>query len=189
MEIERVRDESSSEEQMWYALRVRSNFERLTATHLENRGYAPFLPVYRSRRAWSDRLKEIDLPLLPGYVFCQLDIHKRLPVLSTPGVVSIVGAGKRPIPVETEEIAALRAISSSDRPAEPWPFLRSGQQVRIVRGPFEGTEGILIQTRKCYRIVVSVTLLQRSVSVEIDRDWVVPVKSALLGFAQVAGRA
>ena len=189
MEIERVSYESSSEEQMWYALRVRSNFERLTATHLENRGYAPFLPLYRSKRNWSDRLKEIDLPLLPGYVFCQLDIHKRLPVLSTPGVVSIVGAGKRPIPVEGEEIAALRAISSSDRPAEPWPYLRSGQHVRIVRGPFEGTEGILVQTRKAYRIVVSVTLLERSVSVEIDRDWVIPVRATPFGLAQAARQA
>src|SRR5689334_1471069 len=125
MEIDRFRTGIPSEDQMWYALRVRSNFERLTATHLENRGYSPFLPLYRSKRAWSDRLKEIDLPLLPGYVFCQFDIHNRLPVLSTPGVVSIVGAGKRPIPVETEEIAALQAITSSDCPAEPWPYLRT----------------------------------------------------------------
>jgi len=187
MEIEKASGEDSIEEQLWYALRVRSNFERLTATHLEHRGYAPFLPLYRSRRAWSDRLKEIDLPLLPGYVFCQIDVQNRLPILSTPGVVSIVGAGKRPIPVETEEIAALRAISNSDRPAEPWPYLRSGQAVRIVRGPFEGTEGILIQTRKAYRIVVSVTLLQRSISVEIDRDWVVPAKSTAYGLARVQG--
>ncbi len=188
MELEGTYNKSSGEEQMCYALRVRSNFERLTATHLENRGYTPFLPLYRSRRTWSDRLKEIDLPLFPGYVFCQFDISKRLPVLLTPGVVSIVGAGRQPIPVESEEIAALRAISSSNCPAAPWPYLRSGRQVRIVRGPFVGTEGILIKILKAYRIVVSVTLLQRSVSVEIDRDWVTPIK-ATPNLTRAVGRA
>src|SRR5579883_492907 len=164
---------------LWYALQVRSNFEKVTAAHLQSRGFAPLLPLYRSRRTWSDRLTTIDLPLFPGYLFCSFDINKRLPVLSTPGVVKVVGAGNRPIPVHLDQIKALHAIGEAGCPAEPWPYLEAGQRVRIERGVLCGIEGVLIEIRKVHRIVVSVTLLQRSVSVEIDRDWVVPVKSAL----------
>ena len=170
----------------WYALRVRSNFEKLTVAHLESRGYAPFLPLYKSRRTWSDRLKAIDLPLFSGYVFCRFDLHNRLAVVSCPGVVTVVGAGKRPIPIEEQEIDAIRSIAASRYPAEPWPFLQSGQRVRIIRGSLVGVEGLLMSIRKVHRLVVSVSLLQRSVSVEIDRDWVTPV-SAVPSFVERAG--
>jgi transcription antitermination factor NusG len=170
----------------WYAIRVRSNAEKITAAHLESRGYAPLLPLYRSRRTWSDRLKTIDLPLFPGYIFCSFAISKRLPIISAPGVVNIVGAGKCPIPVHEDEIAALQAISKAGCPVEPWPYLHCGQRVRIDRGALCGIEGMLVEMRKMHRIVVSVTLLQRSVSVEIDRDWVVPVRSATFEMASSA---
>jgi len=175
-----------SSEENWYALRVRSNSEKVTVTHLESRGYAPLLPLYRSRRTWSDRLKTIDLPLFPGYIFCSFAINQRLPIISAPGVVNIVGAGKCPIPVHEDEIAALHAIGKSGCPVEPWPYLHSGQRVRIDRGVLCGIEGVLVEIRKVHRIVVSVTLLQRSVSVEIDRDWVVPVRSAPFALASGA---
>lgn len=162
----------------WYALRVRSNFEKVTAAYLEGRGYAPFLPLYRSRRAWSDRLKTVDLPLFPGYMFCRFDEQKRLPIVSTPGVVMILGAGKRPLPVDEEQVQALQLISSSGSPAEPWPYLRTGQRVRITHGALAGVEGLLVELRKVHRLVLSISLLQRSVAVEIDRDMVAPVHAA-----------
>lgn len=171
--------DGASDGDLWYALRVRSNFEKVTATHLQSRGFTPFLPLYRCKRTWSDRLKTIDLPLFPGYIFCSFDINRRLPILSTPGVVKIIGAGTRPIPVNLDEIEALHAIGKAGCPVEPWPYLQSGQRVRIERGVLCGIEGVLIEMRKMHRIVVSVTLLQRAVSVEIDRDWVVPVKSPM----------
>jgi transcription antitermination factor NusG len=159
----------------WFALRVKSRFEKKTALHLEGLGLEPFNPLYRSRRRWSDRTKEVDLPLFPGYVFCRFDPNDRLPVLQTPGVVSIVGFGGRPAPVDEEEIAAIQAIVRSGAPALPWPFLREGQRVRLVRGALRGLQGILLDVKSDCRLVVSVTLLQRSVAVEIDRGDVEPV--------------
>jgi transcription antitermination factor NusG len=94
----------------WFALRLRSNFEKTTAQLLEYRGYEVFLPTYRTRRRWSDRVKEIEAPFFAGYLFCRIDISHRLPVLTTPGVVGIVGRGKVPEPVGDHEITAVRAI-------------------------------------------------------------------------------
>jgi transcription antitermination factor NusG len=159
----------------WYALRVRSRHENTVALHLQARGYESFLPVYRSQRRWSDRFKEIELPLFPGYVFCQFDPLNRLPILSVPGIVHVVGVGRTPIPVDETEIAALQAAVKSGLPRQPWPFVEIGHRVRVEHGPLRGVEGILLGFRGHHRLVLSVTLLQRSVAVQVDESWVLPL--------------
>ena len=159
----------------WYVLAVRSNFERSASQSLADKGYETFLPQYRVRRKWSDRSKEIELPLFSGYTFCRFDSRQRLPILQAPGVISILGfTGTGPIPVDEAEIAAVRTLLDSNLPVGPWPFLRAGSFVTVERGPLTGVEGIVVEVKTKFRLVVSVSLLQRSVSVEIDRDWVVP---------------
>jgi transcription antitermination factor NusG len=159
----------------WFALRVKSRYEKLVSTLLRDKGYEEFLPLYWSRRRWSDRFQSVELPLFPGYVFCRLDPRYRLPLLITPGVLHFVGIGRNPEPIEDGEVAAVQSAVGSGLRAEPWPFLRVGHRVRLGEGPLSGLEGILIEVRKQHRIVVSVTLLQRSVAVEIERQWVRPL--------------
>jgi len=156
----------------WYAVRVKSRHENTVAAHLHARGYQAFLPLYKSRNRWSDRFKEIELPLFPGYVFCQFDLLNRLPVLSIPGVVYVVGVGRTPVPIDETEIAAIQATVKSGLPSQPWPFLQIGHRVRIEHGPLCGIEGILLGFRGHQRLVLSVTLLQRSVAVQVDGTWV-----------------
>jgi transcription antitermination factor NusG len=160
----------------WFALFVRVNHEKLVSTTLRSKGFEEFLPLYQEKRRWSDRTKRIESPLFPGYVFCRFDLNHRLPILTTPGVHAIVGNGKVPIPVALAEIENLRLIVDSRLQANPWPYLKVGQQVRIDEGCLEGLEGILVSTEKPNRVVVSVSLLQRSVAVEIDEAWIRPVK-------------
>jgi transcription antitermination factor NusG len=160
----------------WYAIRIKSKFENLASASLRGKGYEEFLPVYHSRRRWSDRVKELDLPLFPGYLFCRFDVQGRLlPILTTPGVVSIVSAGKTPIPVSAGEIAAVQAVVRSGLPAMPWPCPTVGSRILIAGGPLAGLEGIALNVDRKYRLVVSVPLLQRAVAVEIEREWVRPV--------------
>ena len=159
----------------WYAIKVRSQHEDVVARHLRVRGLESFLPLYRQQHRWSDRFKEIDLPLFPGYVFCQFDPKNRLPVLTVPGVVHIVGAGKNPVPIDETEMDAVRAAVKSGVPRQPWPFLEIGQRVRIEYGPLCGIEGILLGFRGNRRLVLSISLLQRSVAVQINEDWIRPV--------------
>ena len=161
---------------LWYAVRVRSNFERNVSTVLEHKGVEGFFPTYRSRRIWGDRIKTLDLPLFPGYVFCRIPMNARNLVVTIDGVVGLVGAGRQPIPVSDEEIESIRTVAQSLLPAEPWPFLRVGQTVRISHGSLAGIEGILIRVKNTWRLVVSVILLERSVAVEIDAAYVSPVR-------------
>jgi len=161
----------------WYALRVRSNSEWAVSTALTSKDYESFLPTYRTRRRWSDRMKEIEAPLFQGYTFCRFDATRRLPILTTPGVVSIVGSTAGPIPVDDREIASVRGMVASGAVIGPWPFLREGQYVAVERGPLAGVEGIVVSFKGQYRLAVSVSLLQRSVAVEIDRNWVRPTSN------------
>ena len=155
----------------WYALQVRPRFEKIIASTLLSKGYEGFLPLYRHRSRWSDRIKEVELPLFSGYMFCRFDINKRLPIMITPGVMRVVGIGKTPHPIDDNEIAALQAIVISGLQVEPRSYLNVGRQVRIEVGPLAGVEGILTALKGAHRLVVSVNLLQRSVSVEIDESW------------------
>jgi len=154
----------------WYALRVKPQHEKSAAASLENKGFPYYLPLYRSRRRWSDRFKELHLPLFPGYLFCRFSLRHRLLVETTPGVRSIVSCTQPPEPVPDSEIAALRTMLASGLTVAPWPFLKVGNCVYIDRGPLCGLEGILIQIKSTWRLVVSVDLLQRSVAVEVDRE-------------------
>ncbi len=170
----------------WYALHVKSRFEKHVQMHLEEKGYEVFLPMYASTRQWSDRVKALSLPLFPSYVFCRFDIHSRLPILITPGVQTVIGIGKTPVAVDEAEIAAVHQMLSSGVPTQPWPYLQVGEEVRVEEGPLEGLTGIVVRTKGADRLVVSVSLLMRSVSVEIDRRWIKPIEQPLMTQIQSA---
>lgn len=156
----------------WFAVRVKSNYEKPVSAILRGKGFEEFVPTYRARRQWSDRIKVIDLPLFPGYLFCRLDLNKRLPLLTTPGFLYLVGKGKTPEPVDEIEILAIQSVVRSGIPAVPWPSLVVGQKVRLERGPLRGVEGVVAKIADQQSIFVNVTLLQRSVSVQVEPDWI-----------------
>ncbi|HWR52724.1 MAG TPA: UpxY family transcription antiterminator [Bryobacteraceae bacterium] len=159
----------------WFALQVRARSEKLSSDLLAEKEFETFLPTYLGRRRWSDRFKTVDLPLFPGYVFCRCDPRERLPILKTPSVIQFVGIGKVPLPVDDSELAAVRTIIESGIATKPWPFLKVGARVRIGEGPLTGLEGILVSEKDRNRLIVSVTLLQRSVATQIDRCQIRPL--------------
>jgi len=128
------------------------------------------------KRRWSDRSKTIEQFLFPGYVFTRLNPHRRLLVVTAPGVVRLVGFGTKPAPIPDQEIENIRAMVRSGLLVKPWPYLEVGQRVLIERGPLAGVEGILQDVKGKFRLLVSISLLHRSVSAEIDRTWVRPIK-------------
>lgn len=161
----------------WYAVKVRSRAEETVRAMLTGKGYLALLPTHLECRQYSDRIKKIDTPLFPGYLFCRLDVNRRLPVLMTPGVEYLVGFGGIPQPIPESEIAAIETVMNSGLLAQPWPFLRSGHRVRIEMGALRGVEGTLVRTQGADRLVLSVELLQRSLSVAVERSWVRPASA------------
>jgi len=158
----------------WYAMTVRYQHERPTERLLQSKGLETLVPMYRSRRQWSDRVKNVDLPLFGGYVLCRFSLADRIPVLDTPGVAKIVGFGGAIVALEDLEIARIQRLLALNLPLAPWPYLKAGDRVRVERGPLRGLEGTLLRTKDAMRLVIGVELLQRSIAVELDREAVVP---------------
>jgi transcription antitermination factor NusG len=160
----------------WFAVRVKSRCEKMVSELFRQRGYEEFLPVYRSRRKWSDRIKVVELPLFTGYLFCRFDPNKRASILSTPGVFLIVGQGRTPVPIDSTEVEGIRVALASGQRVQPWPNLVVGQTVRIEMGAVSGVEGTLLRFKGSNHLIIGIQLLQRSVAVEIDESWVMSSK-------------
>jgi len=159
---------NSVAEQQWYAAYTRPKHEKRVAAELDARVVEQYLPLYRSVRLWSDRSVEVKLPLFPGYVFVRIALRERLRVLQIPSVVRLVGFNGLPTPLAESEMEVLRAGLDSTLCAEPCPYLRTGSYVRLKSGPLRGLRGILKEKKSGYRFVVSLELIQRSISVEVD---------------------
>jgi transcription antitermination factor NusG len=158
--------------QRWFAVQTRPRFEKAAFQLLHQKGYDLVLPLCRSRRQWKHRSAVVSTPLFPGYLFCRMNPNHRLPVLTTPGVVRILSAGKAPAPLDDSEVLSIRTLVASGLPPRPCPFLRAGELVEIPAGPLRGVRGTVVGLKGDCRLVVSVTLLQRSVAVEIDNSWI-----------------
>jgi len=157
---------------LWYALQVWSRKEASVHAHLQGLGYECLLPTYKCQRKWSDRVKELEQPLFPGYLFCRFDFQSRRPLVMTPGVIQIVGTGKMPLAVADHEIERIQLAVTSEASRQPWPFIEAGERVKVNYGSLRGLEGILINFKGSHRVVLSISLLQRSVAVEVDLAWV-----------------
>ena len=165
----------TSAPESWFAVKVRSRSEDVVSNSLQAKGYQCLLPTYPERRRYTDRFKEVQSPLFPGYVFCCFDPVHRLPIITTPLVHEVVSFGRVPCPMSEEEITSIQQIVDSGVLARPCPYLRIGQKVRIQEGPLAGVEGIFSSEKGDARLIVSVHLLQRSVAVELERHCVRPV--------------
>lgn len=152
----------------WHALYTRYQHEKAVANHLSGRGFEVYLPLYPVLHRWKDRTKRVLLPLYPCYVFMKGGLDRKLDIVSTPGLFSIVGTAHGPSAIPDSEIEAVRQILAGPAPVEPYPYLRFGDRVRVVEGPLEGIEGILVRQKSSFRIVLSVELLKKSIAVEVD---------------------
>ena len=158
----------------WWALYTRHQHEKAVAEMLAAKGFDIFLPLYDSTRRWKDRRKVISLPLFPCYVFVRGGLERRLQVVTTPGVHMVLRRGDQVAIVPDQEIEAIQRAVSGSLPIEPFPFLKCGTRVRVVRGALEGVEGILTRKKNLWRLVLSVDMLAQSVAVEVHASDVEP---------------
>jgi transcription antitermination factor NusG len=163
-------------DQRWYAVQTCANHEKRVAQQLSQREVEAYLPQYASVRKWKDRRVRLDLPLFPGYVFVHLTLRDRLQLLQTPSVVRLVGFGGHPTPLPNHEIDALRQGLAHNLLVEPHPYLKVGQRVRVRSGPLQGLEGILLRKKKLSRFIISLDLIMRSVSVDLDIYDIEPIR-------------
>ena len=152
----------------WCAIYTRHQHEKAIAQILSAKGLEVFLPLYKATRRWKDRTMHLSLPLFPCYLFLRGMKERRLDVVTTPGIVSILSFNGEVATVPESEIESVRRVVEWGNRVEPHPFLRCGDRVRVISGPLQGLEGILVRKKNLYRLVLSVEILERSAAVEVD---------------------
>jgi len=151
----------------WYALYTRSHQERMVKTQLDGREVENFLPTFEKVSQWKDRKKLIQMPLFPGYLFVRIPLVRRLEVLKAYGVVQLVGNSTGPVPIPDDQVASVRMFVEVGLKCDPHPYVKVGRKARIKEGPLAGFEGVLVRKKSKSLFVLSVDLIQRSVSVEL----------------------
>lgn len=161
----------------WYAIRTRSRHEKMVSDQLEKQGIENFLPLVKRSRKWSDRVKEVELPLFAGYNFVRVcfSTGERLQVLKTHGVAGFVGINGCGSAIPENQIEDIRTLLTSKVAFEEQPFLKVGQRVRIRGGALDGMEGILSAHNDDRSLVISLEPIERSLSVRIQGYTVEPV--------------
>lgn len=161
-------NDASEEMPSWYAVQTRPRHEKRVAEQLRLRSLEMFLPVYRCVHRWKNGVQaELELPLFPCYLFTCVLARTRLPVLQVAGVIGFAGSNAHPTTIPEPEIQALR-MATEQLKAEPHPFLNIGDRVRIVAGPLFGMEGVLIRRKQSLRVVLSIEIIMRSITVEVS---------------------
>jgi len=152
----------------WYVAQTCARHEKCVAEQLAGRKIEKFLPIYETVNRWKDRRVRLQLPIFAGYIFVRLPLRERLRVLELPSVVKLLAFGGLPVALPDEEMEAMRNGLTSQLRAEPHPYLTAGRRVRMRSGPLAGLTGILLRKKGCFRFVLSVELIRRSVIVDAD---------------------
>lgn len=157
-------------DEQWFAVQTRPRHEKKAAQEITSKGIVAFLPLVTERHHWSDRCKVVQTPLFSCYLFVALDplLTNRIAVLSTPGVLGLVGSNHQPTPIAQAEIDSVRAVLDSAAKFTEHPFLKTGQRVRVRGGALDGVEGVLVGRRGEGGLLVSVEAIQRSLLVRIE---------------------
>lgn len=156
----------------WFAVRLREKFRFSTEQMLSAQGIEFFSPMTTELRQWSDRRKVVSLPLFAGYLFCRFEADRYGAIVRTLGVIDLVRVGNRLAEVDPEELDAIRRALHHELAVEELPALVVGQRVRVISGPLCDVEGVLLQTRTQSKLVLSISMMQRAVAVQIDRSQV-----------------
>jgi transcription antitermination factor NusG len=152
----------------WFAVRTMARHEKKVASQFASKGMKSFLPLATERRSWSDRDKNVSVPLFPGYVFVQIvnSSNERLKVLQSSGVVSFVPQSGLPAEVPADQIESVQAMLSLTEKCVPHPYMESGQRVRVRGGSLNGVEGILVRQKQNSILIVSIDAIGKSVAIQ-----------------------
>jgi len=152
----------------WYALYLRSRYEKHAHHALQDKGVESFLPLVEEVHTWSDRKKRVEEPLFRGYLFVRTDLTNKLAILQTDGVVHFVGIGGKVSPIPDEQINWVRILVRHPDRVLRESYIAEGERVRVIAGPFIGLQGYVLKVKSSTRVVVSLDVIAQSVSVDIE---------------------
>jgi len=160
----------------WYAVHTRSRHEKQVDLFLSERGVQTFLPLVHTLSRRRDRKKYVDIPLFPGYLFVCAEKERLYDVKYTKGVTRIIGIGLgAPTPIPDKQILDIKSVMETEVQLDPFPYLKKGRMVRVKSGPLKGLEGILVERKGHYKLVIQIDLLQKGAAAEVYISDIEPI--------------
>lgn len=162
----------------WYAVYVKSRYEKKTSKLLEDKHIEIYLPLISRLKQWSDRKKMVEEPLFKSYFFVLTDLKNYFEILNTPGVVRFVCFEGKPVSVPDNQIVAVKEyVGEYDNEGFEMPDdLHEGQLVEVVHGQMKGLVGRLVSINGKQRIVINIEAVGQSLPISISRSQVAPVR-------------
>jgi transcriptional antiterminator NusG len=159
----------AADESSWFAVQTKPRHEKKVAAELAEKGIAVFLPLVSALHQWTDRRREVMLPLFTNYTFVRIggERNPRVSILRTNGVVGFVGMQGRPVPIPDEQINAVQTILRERIPFSLHPYLNVGRKVRIRGGCLDGIQGVILAMNGDQSLIVSIEGIQGSLAVRI----------------------
>jgi transcriptional antiterminator RfaH len=159
----------------WFAIQAHPRAEAAAEFSLRSLPIETLLPLVRRAVRHATRAARLAVrPLFPGYLFarfCAADLLRG--VTYSRGVVRVLGAGDRPLPVDDAIIASIRArigaegcVEFDERP------LNVGDYVRLTAGPLAGWSGVFERATSDARRVQILLQTVQQCRLVIFRDWV-----------------
>lgn len=163
----------------WYAARTRPRAEKAAYRALSANGVECYLPVVEQERQWADRIKRVEFPLFPGYLFIFCMRRQIGSVLAgVPGLIDVIRQDGRPCVVREDELFAVRVLVEGMRRTGKLPTVSDypviGNPVRVIEGPFKGLTGTLVEDRHASRVVVRISAVRMAAGIELDRTSIRP---------------
>lgn len=180
--------ETSGHISRWYALYLRSRYEKVAHAELLEKGIESFLPMIEEVRVWSDRKKRVQMPLFRSYLFVRTDLHDRVSILQTDGVVHFVGIRSVPSPIPDDQIAWIKIVIAQPQRVKREPNLATGKRVRVVAGPFTGVEGVITKVRGNARLVINLDAIAQAISVDVEPGFVKTVERLVTETSKVSSQ-
>ena len=160
----------------WYAVHTRSRHEKQVDLFLSERGVETFLPLVHTLSRRRDRKKYVDIPLFPGYLFVFAEKERLYDVKYTRGVTRIIGTDLGvPTPIPDKQILDIKSVMETEVRLDPFPYLKKGRMVRVRSGPLKGMEGILVERKGHYKLVIRIDLLQKGAAAEVYISDIEPI--------------
>ena len=167
---------SDQDSKKWLAVYTKPRHEKAVEKEFQKKGFEVYLPMLKERRKWSDRKKWVEFPLFRSYVFVRTKINNTQIVLQTPGVVKVIKFGEKVAVVRNESIEAIKLMIEGGYNPEPLNYFIKGDPVEVKDGPLKGLVGEVIRLDKNDRLVVRIDTIQHSISIQIDRGFLKPIK-------------
>jgi transcription elongation factor/antiterminator RfaH len=165
--------------QNWYALYTRPRHEKKVTEMLLSKGVEVYLPLLNTRRKLKDRIRMVELPLFPSYVFCKFEYKERFSILETQGIIKIVNFHGVPSVVPDWQIESLKKVLENPESLQMESYFRQGDLVEVKEGPFKGLRGTVKKIKGESRLAITIEGIMQSISVEIDPDSVETVKTPM----------